>query len=139
MAEKEILKLIVYGNPYIKKNSQRTIYHKYLKRTIVVYSAKYTTWKRDTLKQLGLCQNGYLKTRIEKPIDEPVILKCHFYRGTRHRTDLSANYEGIQDVLVEAKILEDDNSKIVIGHDGSRIFHDKENPRIELWITKATE
>ena len=137
--EEEILKLTVWGNPYIKKNSQRTIFHKYLKRTIVVYSIKYTTWKRDALKQLGLCQNGYLKSKISDPIDYPIIAKFHFYRSTHHRTDLSANYEGIQDVLVEAKILKDDNSDIVKGHDGSRIFYDKENPRIELWLLKATE
>lgn len=137
--ENEVLHLTVYGNPYIKKNSQRTIWHKYLKRTIVVYSANYTTWKRDALKQLGLCQNGYLQKVLKEPIDYPVIFKAHFYRKTRHITDLSANYEGIQDVLVEAKVLKDDNSNIIKGHDGSRIFYDKENPRVEFWITKATE
>jgi Holliday junction resolvase RusA-like endonuclease len=136
---KEILKLTLYGQPYIKKNNQRTIWHKTLKRTIVVYPAAYTAWRKDALMQLGLCRNGYWQKKIDKPIDFPIIMKAHFYNKTKHRRDLSAMYEGIQDILVEAGILEDDNCNIIIGHDGSRMFYDKENPRIELWLLKPTE
>lgn len=136
---KEILKLKIYGQPYVKKNSQRTIFHRTLKRSIVVYSANFTGWKKDALMQLGLCRNGYWKKIIEDPIDFPVIMKCHFYNKTKHRRDISAAYEGIQDILVEAGILKDDNCEIVIGHDGSRMFYDKESPRIELWLLKPTE
>ena len=136
---KEILKLTIYGQPYIKKNSQRTIFHRTLKRMIVVYSAKFTAWKNDSLLQLGVCKNGYIQKKIDKPIDYPVILKIHFYNKTKHRRDLSAMYEGIQDLLVDAGTLEDDNCKIVIGHDGTRMFYDKEHPRIELWILKTKE
>ena len=40
------------------------------------------------------------------------------------------------DILVDAGILEDDNSNIVAGHDGSRVLYDKENPRTEILITR---
>jgi hypothetical protein len=33
-------------------------------------------------------------------------------------------------------IIEDDNSQIVAGHDGSRVRYDKNNPRTEIEITE---
>jgi Holliday junction resolvase RusA-like endonuclease len=133
----ELFHKIIYGHPYIKKNNQRTIYHKYLKRPIVIYSNNYLTWEKDALKQLGLSRNGsWIKNGNPKAIDFPIILKCHFYCQDKRRRDLSACLEGIQDVLVKAGVLLDDNSKILIGHDGSRVFYDKENPRTEFWILK---
>ena len=35
---------------------------------------------------------------------------------------------------MKARVLEDDNSKIVAAHDGSRVDYDKQNPRVEIWI-----
>ena len=49
--------------------------------------------------------------------------------------DLSALYEGIQDELVAHKVIKDDNCWIVRSHDGSEVFHDKNNPRMEITIT----
>jgi len=134
----EIFHIIIYGNPYVKKNSQRTIWHNYLKRTIVVYSANYTAWKKDTLMQLGLSSRGKWRLNYDRPdgIDYPIILKCHFFVKDNIKRDISALYEGIQDVLVESQIIKDDNFKIIAGHDGSRVFVDKESPRIELWLQK---
>lgn len=43
-------------------------------------------------------------------------------------------YEGIADCLVSAGVLSDDNCSVVCGHDGSRIFYDKRNPRTEITI-----
>ena len=43
----------------------------------------------------------------------------------------------VDDLLVEAGIIADDNSKIVVSHDGSRVLYDKENPRTEITITRA--
>ena len=34
------------------------------------------------------------------------------------------------------KVLEDDNYTIVESHDGSRVFYDKENPRVHIFIEK---
>jgi Holliday junction resolvase RusA-like endonuclease len=130
---------IIYGKPAVKKNNQRTIWHKYLKRMIVVYDTKYTAWEKDCLKQLGLSANGRIindKDRV-KNIDFPIILKCHFFVNDNRTRDLSNFYESIQDVLVKAGILVDDNYKIISGHDGSRMFVDPKNPRIEFWILKT--
>jgi Holliday junction resolvase RusA-like endonuclease len=102
-----------------------------------VYSANFNGWKKDSMMQLGMGSRGKWRKSFEgrpEGIDYPIILKCHFYVKDNIRRDMSALYEGIQDVLVEAKILKDDNFKIIAGHDGSRVFVDKENPRIELWL-----
>lgn len=140
---KEIFHCKIIGPPYVKKNSQRTIWHKYLKRIIVVYSANYSRWKNDSMKQLcvGYHRVGEYKKHPEKrrtPFEMPMILKCHFYMGDNRKRDLSNLYEGVQDLLVEAEIIKDDNYKIIIGHDGSRVFVDKENPRIELWLQEES-
>ena len=54
---------------------------------------------------------------------------------TAVKVDLSALYEGIQDVLVELNVLTDDNYLIVASHDGSGVSIDRENPRMEIEIT----
>ena len=103
--------------------------------------ANYSRWEKDAMKQLGFSSNGKFlndKNRV-KNIDCPVIFKCHFYNYDKRARDISNYYEGIQDLLVTAGILKDDNYKIIIGHDGSRMFLDKENPRMEFWILKADE
>ena len=55
---------------------------------------------------------------------------------TRRKVDLTNLQEAADDMLVHFKVLEDDNMTIVAGHDGSRVRYDKENPRIEITITK---
>jgi len=133
---KEILKLVLYGNPYIKKNSQRVIWHKYLKRTMVVYSANYSAWRKDTLLQLGLCKNGYLQKKIKKPIDFPIIMEAHFYLKDTRLVKLSNCYETIEDILIEAKILKNSTSNIITNYNNSKIFYDCKSPKIKIWILK---
>lgn len=78
---------------------------------------------------------AFLHPLPEEPIDYPVEVRCLFYMPTRRRVDLTNLLEGIDDVLVNASVLADDNSQIVVSHDGSRVLYDKENPRTEVEIT----
>ena len=130
---------IIYGRFYAKKNSYKHFWHKYSGKMITTVTANYSGWEKDALMQLGRCSNGRNVKKIDKPINCPVILKCHFYNYDNRKRDVSNYLEGIQDLLVKAEILEDDNYKIIIGHDGSRMFVDKENPRMEIWILKADQ
>lgn len=77
----------------------------------------------------------YLRPRPKKPIDCPVNVKCMFYMDTMRRVDKSNLEEAAHDVLVAARILEDDNRDIIAGTDGTRVLYDKENPRTEITIT----
>ena len=73
---------------------------------------------------------------LNVPICERVNVKCLYYMQTKRRVDLNNLLEATTDVLVKYKVLEDDNSNIVVSHDGSRVLYDKENPRTEITITK---
>ncbi len=120
----------IAGNPYVKKSNQRVQIRG--GRPVKINTPKYNEWRRSALWQLKA------QEKPETPIDIPINLECHFYKSTRGRVDLSALYEGIQDVLVEAGILADDNYLIVAGHDGSRVHVDREDPRMEITITQAS-
>lgn len=82
---------------------------------------------------------SYLKEKQEQPIDYPVHIKYLFYKGTRHRVDALNLAEAADDLLVEAGILADDNSNIVVHHDGTRVLYDKQNPRTEIYIYEYKE
>jgi len=121
----------ILGQPYVKKSNQRTVmFHGRIRK---VDTPRYKEWHESARLQLL----GHRKP--SEPISVPVNLRCHFYMKTHGRVDLSALYEGIQDVLVEMDILADDNYKIVSSHDGSRVFYDKENPRMEIEITEVKD
>ena len=41
--------------------------------------------------------------------------------------------------MVKSGLILDDNRDIIAAHDGSRVFHDKHNPRIEITISEMKE
>ena len=69
-------------------------------------------------------------------IDYSVNLKCVFYLDKRRKGDLAGYLQAVQDLLVSAGILADDNRNIVASVDGSAVLYDKKNPRTEVTITK---
>ena len=71
-----------------------------------------------------------------EPISSLVNVRCLFYMKTRRIVDGLNLLATIDDLLVSAGILADDNSRIVAGHDGSRVLYDPVNPRVEIPITK---
>ena len=70
-------------------------------------------------------------------IDRPVNLCCRFYMATRRKVDLVGLLQAVDDVLVHYGVIRDDNSRIVAGHDGSRVLYDKERPRTEIEIVEV--
>lgn len=71
-----------------------------------------------------------------EPISSLVNVRYLFYMKTRRIVDGLNLLATIDDLLVSAGILADDNSRIVAGHDGSRVLYDPVNPRVEITITK---
>ena len=71
-----------------------------------------------------------------RPIECPVNVKAVFYMKTRRVVDKLNLQATIDDLLVECGILKDDNCRIVVAHDGSRVLYDPINPRVEITITK---
>ena len=71
------------------------------------------------------------------PIDTPVNVRCLFYMPTQRKVDLTNLLEAADDLLVLAGVLADDNSKIIVSHDGSRVLLDREKPRTEIFVEQV--
>lgn len=72
-------------------------------------------------------------------INYPINVQAHYYRSTKHKIDLSNLHEALHDAMVKSGLILDDNRDIIAGHDGSRVFFDKFNPRIEITITELKD
>lgn len=125
------LKYVVKESPVTKKNSQRIAYNQVTKRIFIAPSKQYKEYEKKAM--------WYLKPVPFAPIDKPVNIKCLFYMPTRRICDLTNLLEAVDDILVKAHIIQDDNYHIVAGHDGSRVYVDKNNPRTEIYITEMEE
>lgn len=128
MGEKHI-HLTLYGDPHTKKNSAQIL------RTrsgapFVAPSKAYGDYETDCLRQIK---------KPRSPISARVNVRCVYYMKTARRVDLANLIEATCDILVKARVLEDDHCRIVAGHDGSRVEYDKENPRAEIWIEEMED
>lgn len=123
------MKIIILGDPRTKKNSQRLVRRGL--RMIPIVSEAYAQYRDDFIRQI----TGDKR----KLIDFPINLKCEYYMATRRKVDLVNLLEATCDILVDAHVLLDDNSQIIVSHDGSRVRHDKMNPRVEIEISEVYE
>ena len=112
-------------NPVTKKNHQRII--KTGGRPCVIPSKQYAAYEKAAAAYIPF---------TAAPIDAPVEVSCRFYMQTRRRVDLTNLLEAVDDVLVKCGVLADDNSRIIVSHDGSRVLYDKYSPRTEITIRR---
>lgn len=120
------MKITIPFSPITKKNSQRIIQCK--GRPMIIPSKQYKDYEKSCEK---------LNLGLTEPIDYPCNVKCIYYMPTRRRVDLTNLLEASHDILVKCGVLADDNSKIIVSVDGSRVDYDKENPRTEVEIERA--
>lgn len=130
-----IQKYTISGDPVSKKNSQRIVLlhckgtnGKPITRPMIAPSALYKKYEKKALKELA--DVAPFDTSIG-----PVNIKCIYYTKTLRNVDLTNLLEATDDILVKTRIIPDDGRKYVGGHDGSRIYHDKDNPRVEIEIS----
>ena len=107
--------------PITKKNSMRIMHSSKTGKPFIMPSKQYQDYEAEAVWH---CK----RARVQRPIEEPVEVKCLFYMPTRRRVDLTNLLESIDDVLVRAGVLKDDHSGIIVSHDGSRVLYDKEKP-----------
>lgn len=140
--EKGALKVPIHytikGDPRTKKNSPRIMYKgqrcpKCHKGSVpfIMPSAAFKEYEEKALWQLV--------PKPRSPITQRVNVKCVFYMKTQRDVDLNNLLESVCDILVAGHVLADDKSRIVAGHDGSRVVYDKYNPRVEITITKMDD
>lgn len=117
--------------PVTKKNSQQILINRTTGRPFVGQSEQYRAFE----KAAGF----FLRPRPSKPITEPVTVTCIFYTKTYRRVDKANLEAAVHDILVKYGILADDNRDIIASTDGSRVYYDKERPRVEITITPLGE
>lgn len=120
------MKIIIKGVPRTKKNHQQVVMRG--KKPIIIQGEAYRQYEELALWQLP---------HPREPMKEPCNVKCLYYMPNRRRVDLLNLLAATMDILVKGKVLEDDNSAIVVSHDGSRVRVDRENPRVEVEIVRV--
>ena len=123
------MQLTLYGEPRTKKNSARILRAR-SGAPFVAPSKAFEDYQTACLWQIRA---------PPAPLSARVNVRCVYYMKTARRVDLANLIEATTDILVKARVLEDDNSKIVAGHDGSRVELDRKNPRVEIEIEEMEE
>ena len=122
-----LIKFTVPLTPITKKNHQQILKNRTTGKHFASPSQVYKDYEATAL--------WYIPKR-GKSIDFPVEIKCLFYMPDVRNCDLTNHLESIDDIMVKAGILKDDNYKILVSHDGSRVLVDRDNPRTEVEIRK---
>ncbi len=119
--------------PRTKKNHQQIFYKKKetekgdtRKVPFVSPSSQYQQYAKDC---------GVFVRPLQ--IDYPVNVKALYYMPTLRTVDLPNLNEALHDILVEYGMLVNDDCRIIVSTDGSRVCYDKENPRTEVTIEKT--
>lgn len=124
-----MIKIVIKGNPITKKNSSRIVQTH--GRSFLIPSKQYKEYEKNFIAD---CME---QKAWNKNISYPINVKCLYYMHTRRKVDLANLLNGTDDALISAKVIEDDNCTIIVSHDGSRVFYDKDNPRTEIYIEEA--
>lgn len=124
------MKFVIPLRPITKKNNMQVIKNRKTGRLMVIQSKQYLQYEKD-------CQ--WFMPTVNEPIDYPVNVKCLYYMPTRNIVDLVNLQNATLDILVKYGILKDDNYKIVVSMDGSRVLYDKESPRTEVEICRVRQ
>lgn len=127
------IRILIPLQPYTKKNSQEIYF-----RTKAA--------ENDTVKKVPFVSPSKQYKRYEQDcrlfmqplgIGYPVNVQAHFYMPSLRRVDLTNLNEALHDALVRNGLLSEDNCRVIVSSDGSRVFYDKENPRTEVIITRT--
>lgn len=121
------MKITIPVVPRSKKNSQQIIINPRTKRPMIIQSKLYANFEREC---------GKFLRKYKSNIDYSINLKIEFYVPDKRRRDIANYIEAIQDILVKYEVIKDDNHDIITSLDGTRMYIDKENPRVEIEITK---
>ena len=125
----------IKGDPRTKKNHQ-TIAGSGRRCPCCGKPAKQWIRQSKAYENYAMLAAWQLKPLPDKPIDYPVNVRYLFYMQTGRMVDELNLCAAMDDILVDCGILRDDNSRIVAGHDGTRVLYDKKNPRTEIYITR---
>lgn len=124
----ENLFIVLPGRPITKKNHTRRGYN-----GAQLQSEAYMQYESDCLWQISA------KAKING--SGPYNMCCIYYmtldyKNNKALVDLCGLLQSTCDILAKAKVITDDNCRVITGFDGSRVEYDKTNPRVEITLTK---
>ena len=126
------MKLTYHGEVLSKKNSKQIIYNRRTGRPMLVSN------KSSLLNEKALTEA--FRWQIDEDVfDCPVEVRLKVWLKDRRRRDGDNQYTMVQDALVEAGLLEDDDYKHIPKHSVELMGYDKEDPRIEVEIIEIKE
>lgn len=126
-----MIKFTLPIKPITKKNSGQIVMRG--KYPILIPSKQYLQFEKDSLPYF------YRVKQEVGVVNYPVNIQCIFYMDARRKVDLSNLLNAVDDAMVKSGLILDDNRDIIAGHDGSRVYHDNINPRIELEIKELKD
>lgn len=126
-----MIKFTLPIKPVSKKNHGQIVMRG--KYPIMLPSKQYLQFEKDSLPYFHRVKHQV------GVVNYPVNIQCIFYMDARRKVDLSNLLNAVDDAMVASGLILDDNRDIIAGHDGSRVFHDNINPRIELEFTKIKD
>lgn len=126
-----MIKFTLPIKPITKKNSGQIVMRG--KYPILIPSKQYLQFEKDSLPYF------YRVKQEVGVVNYPVNIQCIFYMDARRKVDLSNLLNAVDDAMVKSGLILDDNRDIIAGHDGSRVYHDNVNPRIELEIKELKD
>ena len=112
--------------PRTKKNHQQLIWRN--GKAVIIPSRNYQEYEKE-------CR-PFIPHPSFAPVTGQINVKAIFYMGTKRKVDLVNLEQALLDILVKYGLIEDDNSKIVVSMDGSRVAYDHDYPRTEVTITE---
>ena len=121
------IKLTLQGRPVTKKNHSRIITNPKTGKPMVIQSKQYVQYEADALKQLH---------KPAEPISMAVNAQYRYYMPNARKCDLVNLIQATNDILVKGEVIADDNYTIVASHDGSGVWVDKDNPRVEIVLAE---
>ena len=121
--------ITIIGELYSSKNSKRIV--KFGDRMALISSKAYMSSVKPIEQQLMLNRYKWLKEIENRP--KPLKIEFKIYRKTHRRFDYVNIIQGLQDLMVKCRWLEDDNADEILP-----VFIpyevDKNNPRVEISV-----
>lgn len=125
--------IAIYGELYSSKNSKRIV--KFGDRPALIASKQYLQSIKPIEQQLVL--NRYKWLAEVKDVPKPLKICFKIYRKTHRRFDYLNVIQGLCDLMVKCRWIEDDNADEIIP-----VFLpykvDKCNPRVEVSVINET-
>lgn len=119
------IRFTVSGPPRTKKNSARVVGGR------VLPSKAWTEWCRDAVFHV----DGKFMLRPPAWTGGPASIRAQFYLDADRKVDAVNLYQGLSDLLESRGCVDDDT--VFKDWDGSRVYVDKKDPRVEVTITSA--